>query len=147
MKVVCKEIDPDRFQVADDHKAHFKRMCGAGKQPKMLDNLRIGQTYTVYACKISKGYPSYYVECMRRPGPWLFQPSLCFDIVDHRMSKLWHFATRVHRSPRGEESFHSIMAIKEWVDEPTFFERLVDAVERERAIMTAAAAEMDAEFV
>src|SRR5262245_45375351 len=126
MKVVCTEIDPDRFQIGDDHKRHFKGLFGRGAQPKTFHDLQIGEEYTVYACKISGGYPSYDVACGRSPVPWSFRPSLCFDIVDPRVSKLWHFATRIHRSPAGEGSFHSILAIEQWVGDPRFFERLVD---------------------
>ena len=147
MKVICKEIDPDRFPVSERHKAHFKGLFGRGAQTKTFDDLRVGQEYTVYACKISRGYPSYFVACGRSPGPWSFRPSLCFEIVDPRISRLWHFATRLYRSPAGEESFYSILAIKGWISDPRFFERLVDGEERERSIMTTAAAAMDAEFI
>lgn len=146
MKVVCTEIDPDRFQIGDDHKNHFKGLFGRGAQPKTFHDLQIGEEYTVYACRIARGYPSYYVACGRSPGPWSFRPSLCFEVVDPRASKLWHFATRVYRSRAGEEWFYSILAIEQWIKERQFFERLVDGNERERSIMTIAAADMDAEF-
>jgi hypothetical protein len=38
------------------------------------------------------------------------------------------------------------LAIREWVKEPMFFERLVDRRERELKIMTEAVAAMDAEY-
>lgn len=104
MKVICKEVDPERFPVSEEHRAHFRRYFGRGVQNKVYKELRVGAEYQVYGLTISRGYTSYLVACDRAPSPWKYRPSLCFEVVDARPSRQWRFYERIHRAPSGAET-------------------------------------------
>jgi hypothetical protein len=67
-------------------------------------------------------------------------------VIDDRASKFWRVQVQAARGPSPRFPLITTFAIKEWVDEPMFFERLVDGREREVKIFAAAAAAMDSEF-
>lgn len=137
MKVRCVNTDPEQFAIADEHKAYFKSRFGRSAV-KLFDSVEVGQEYVVYAIAVYRQYPFFYVPYRGRTDDWMFVPSLCFEVLDPRVSKFWFVGL--------EPTKVVTLAIKEWVQEPSFFERLVDCKERELKIMLDAVAAMDAEF-
>lgn len=146
MKVRCVGIDPLQFPVDQATHYYFTRQFGRGAKP-LYDKMQIGQTYTVHAIIFSSGYPYYYVPYRHRGHDcWRHVPSFCFEVIDDRLSKLWHIGVRASYGNAPSFPLVTTLAIKEWIDEPQFFERLVDCKERELRIFTEAAAAMDVEF-
>ena len=103
--------------------------------------------YTVYAVTIIRGCPFYCVSVpMGWGNRWGRIPSVCFETIDPRPSRYWHFETKVVRSA-GNEVFHTTLAIPEWINEPAFLLNLVEDREREVSIMAEAVMRMDSEFL
>jgi len=142
MKVRCLTIDPEQFPLDAPFKDAFWRAPGMSSVSNTFDDVVVGQTYVVYAINVLAGFPYYYVRRGHRGDDWGFAPSLCFEMLDARPSRLWRCGVDYTR--RKTPKF--LLAIKEWVEEPSFFERLVDCRDRELRLMTDAAAFMDAEY-
>ncbi len=112
--------------------------------------LKLGYEANVYAMKIRGECTSFYIMEPKFNTMTHF-PSLCFEILDNRVSKYWH----IDRDfvPRGEGNFPrepfeiTVFAIREWIEEPRFLEFLVDDRERELGIMNKMIELMDEEFL
>lgn len=148
MKVVCTHNDLSEMLLTGIHRDYFESKFGPKMRP--IWQAEPGKTYTVYGISILRGYPFYWLALQverygRRWVDWKQVPSICFDIVDGRPSSLWHFKSYISQH-RSDQVFVTKLAIKEWFDEPTFLERLVEDQAREVGIMTQAAAFMDVEF-
>lgn len=149
MKVFCESNSLCDQLLTAHHRSFFESYFGPdgirwGAEP--------GRAYTVHAIHISRGYPFYWLrfrEPRDRTGKtwaWRQFPSLCFQTVDARPSKLWRVTTGVHTSARGDQYFFFRMCVQQWLDEPCFLERLVDRHAREHEIMMRLGDEMDGEF-
>lgn len=109
----------------------------------------IGYQSHVYALRIIGGHVFYYI---RDPdfGEIYHAPSVCFDVIDNRLSSYWHMRHKyVHRDiggPLGKHFTSTFIAIREWIDEPGFLNNYVDGRKREVEIMEAAAKLIEAEF-
>ena len=143
MKVFCRTNEPAELHLSAYHRSFFERYL---QKDRPVCNAEVGAEYTVYAISIIRACPFYCVNVPRGwGGRWGRVPSVCFETIDPRPSRCWHFDTRVVQAP-GNEVFHTTLAISEWIDEPMFLQNLVESHEREVSIMAAAAAVMDAEF-
>lgn len=145
MKVYCINTDPERFPVSEDHKAFFRSRFGRNAV-RRHDFVEVNQTYNVYAIKFMSVFPFYYVSSRKRADDWKFVPGLCFDVIDHRMSKLWHFGVEPVSMDIHGDPLAVTIAIKEWIEDPRFHEHLVDRRGREMKIMREAIAAMDSEY-
>lgn len=112
--------------------------------------LTLGYEANVYAISIRRDCTSFYIREPHYDTITHF-PSICFDIVDNRISKYWHLKSNIVPPRNGnfpEAAFErTVFAIKEWIEEPRFLEYLVDDRERELSIMNAMAKLMDEEFL
>ena len=103
-----------------------------------------GADYTVYAIAIHRGCPFYFVAGTDIYQAYQFIPSICFEVLDPRLSSYWRIETRV-MPYRGGEVFSTTLAFKEWW-EPMFLDNLFDWRSDEVERMRSIAAEMDIEF-
>jgi hypothetical protein len=143
MKVRCINNDPEKFEVSEDLRAHFRLQFGRGAIYRCY-SVTPGREYVVYAIYVgSQGVPSYCVtrDNHRDPHDWGFVPSLCFEIVDPSISKLWQFQVRT--TDNGQ--LITTLAIKEWIEDPQFHLNFAENRGREVQVMLAATAAMDAE--
>lgn len=102
-----------------------------------------GQTYTVYGIHFVRGFPFYFIELER--DHWTRVPSVCFEIVDSRPSRLWRLDSFVYTHGR-EQRLSTRLVIAIMLEEPMFLQNLVDCRPREIALMREAATIMDTEF-
>lgn len=111
--------------------------------------LSLGFEANVYAISFRRDCTSYYI---REPiyDTITHFPSVCFDIVDSRISKYWHVKNYLVPQSDGhfpKDAFEkTVFAIEEWIKEPRFLEFLVDDKEREVTIMNKMCKLMDEEF-
>ncbi|MEL6660943.1 MAG: hypothetical protein AAFR36_31110 [Bacteroidota bacterium] len=109
----------------------------------------IGYESCVYAIWINGGHISYYI---RDPilGDIYHAPSVCFDVIDPRISKEWQIKHDYINSAKnhtlGPVFPRTWLAIREWIEEPQFLEFYIDGRKREVSIMEAAAKKMEKEF-
>lgn len=107
----------------------------------------IGYESTVYALMIKDGHVSYYVKDPNSDEIY-HSPSVCFEVLDNRVSQIWHMKHNYVQGPNhpviGIPS--TLFAIREWIEEPAFLNNYVDGRDREVKIMNAAIALMDIEF-
>ena len=141
MKVRCIATDPMTFPVGDFDKRYYNWWIAADKQPRIYEGLTLGASYVVYAIKIYTARPFYFVKYSPEDSRWRLVPALCFEIVDSRVSKLWSYQMRA-----GEGRYITTVAIKDWIEQPSFFGRLVNHCEPEMDIMRRAVSLMEAEF-
>jgi hypothetical protein len=141
MIVKCVRTKVSEFPIqSSEHMDYFDGLFGSGSTEKNFDDLIIGQEYVVYRIKITRGYPSYFLRTSERPFYDFFTyPGLCFEIVDNQMSKYWHYDTKIYNDARLGEIFFSTIAIREWIEQPSFFERIVDGRSPELEIWMEAA--------
>lgn len=141
MKVRCLNIDPEHFPLDAPFKDAFWHAPGMSSVSNTFSNVVVGQTYVAYAIEVLAGFPYYYVRRGHRGDDCGFAPSLCFEMLDNRPSRLWRCSIDYSR----RKTPILLLAIKEWVEEPSFFERLVDCRDREVCLMAEASAFMDTE--
>ncbi len=142
MRVICKSNELSDLLLTGIHRTYFESRFGPETPP--VWQAEIGREYTVYAVSIHRGYPFYFVASSDSWQPFQTIPSLCFEIVDPRLSTYWLFKTRVVEY-RGDQTFSTTLAFKEWF-EPMFLSNLVDGYETEGRVMRTIANLMDAEF-
>lgn len=145
MKVRCINNDPEKFEVSEVLRAQFQQQFGRGAIRRFY-SVTPGREYVVYAIRVgSHAAPSYCVtrDNHRDPHDWGFVPSLCFEILDPSVSKLWHF--QVDTTHDGRLTIK--LAIKEWTEDPQFHLNLIERRDREVQIMLSATAAMDAEHL
>ena len=145
MKVICTRNELSDSLLTPLHREYFERHFGPQAPPRW--NAEVGRTYTVYGVRIVRGYPFYFVEREgRTPQDWGYIPSVCFDVTDDRPSGLWRLESRIVTDHSGNQIFVTVLAIPEWLNEPSFAANLVDGYAREVEIMRRAAALMDDEW-
>lgn len=111
--------------------------------------IKIGYEATVYAMAIRGPVTQYFIREPRH-GSITHFAAPAFDVVDNRISSLWHYRRKI--VPESGSFFprptveYALFAIQEWIDEPRFHEGVVEEWDREFAIMNAKAAFMDHEF-
>jgi hypothetical protein len=127
MKVRCLTDNPEDFALETPFKDAFWHAPGMSMKTNTFVGLDVGQTYVVYAIMVLAGFPYYYVKDSKHPDSWCFAPSLCFEMLDDRPSRLWRCEIDHNR----RKTPILLLAIREWVEEPRFFELLVDCRERE----------------
>ena len=112
--------------------------------------LTLGHEANVYAISIRRDCTSFYIKEPHYNTVTHF-PSICFDIIDKRISKYWQIKSNIVPPTNGnfpEPAFErTVFAIAEWIEEPRFLEYLVDDKERELGIMNAMIKLMDEEFL
>jgi hypothetical protein len=86
-------------------------------------SLRIGKQYVVYGITWFLGYLWYYICDEDNLFYPVWNPSPLFTIVDNRLSSFWHLG--IYASAAGEHPM-PIFAFKEWVENPSFYDRLTD---------------------
>lgn len=145
MLVKCTELDPRRFNVSEDDKAFYLGQFGKGHASKTYTHLELERSYLVYAVVIVDTRPSFFVTDCSLPQKWRLTPNACFEVQDARVSRYWHYSYE-QRQLDGRVSALTQFAIKPWIEEPMFAERLIDFSPREVEIFSKAVAEMDAEF-
>lgn len=144
MKVICRANELADLYLSAYHRAFFERYL---RKDHPVWEAEIGVEYTVYAISIIRACPFYCVNVPRGWGDrWGRIPSVCFDIIDPRPSRYWHFDTRV-AATGDSEVFVTTLAIPEWINEPMFLQNLVEDRPREVSIMAEAAMRMDSEFL
>ena len=99
-----------------------------------------GRDYVLYALTFRRNEIWYYV-CgdfgAAYPSPF---PAPLFDIVDATLSRFWRFAyTPDHLDHQ------ALLAFREWIEDPYFYDRLTDGAEPEVSIFAGMRAKMDAE--
>ena len=153
MKVRCIKTNSEDLAIGRDAVSYFDSLHDLGRpsEQKTYTPTVIGYESHVYAIKIKNGHASYYIKHPKF-GDLVHVPSVCFEILDPRISKLWcidhDYVEVVGRRQEllGEFCSRTTMAIKEWIDEPRFLEFYLDGKEREVRIMNNAVRQMDAEF-
>ena len=87
--------------------------------------LSVNKDYLVYGVEFwSNLYPRFYIcddryPRMNYPVPYFAD---FFSMIDNRVSKYWAFGIR----NGAEGKIYPSLSFKEWVDDPSFFERLID---------------------
>jgi len=142
---------PAAFDIERAHAKYYETRLGRGSKDAGFDFVKVGEYYVVYAVKVFSGYPYFYVGHHARPNDWFTIPAPCFEILDSRVSRYWHFGMRFIApitTSLGDTYLgtSSVFAFKEWIEENQFFERLVDCKDRELKLMSNYAALMDIEF-
>ena len=139
MIVKCVRIKVDDFPFSNEiHLNRFRRLLRGASIEKGFDDLVVGKEYVVYAIDESQGYPFYFVESSDQFFDFHLQPSPCFEIVDSRVSKYWHYQRDIYVSKTGEETFRSSLGIKQWWEDG-FLNHLLDEHPHEMAIWKEAA--------
>ena len=120
------------------------------EEEKCYTSCHIGYETSVFAVVSFDGHQIYYIRDQRF-GDITHAPSICFEIIDARVSKYWSIKTRYvdvagQFHPLAPRYSKTIMAIKEWIEEPRFLEFYVDGKSREVGIMEEAANKMESEF-
>ena len=100
--------------------------------------------YTVYAVTIRRGCPFYFVAGTDIYDPYKTIPSVCFEVLDARLSRYWRIETDIVAHGR-DQVLHTTLAFPEWF-EPMFLVNLIDGRPDEVERMRNIAAEMDQEF-
>ncbi|MDZ4869414.1 MAG: hypothetical protein SGI91_18990 [Alphaproteobacteria bacterium] len=139
MEVRCLTDNPEDFAIDWPFKNAFWNSPGMSLETNTYQGLKIGRTYVVYAVMVLAGFPFYYVRKNLYRDHRGFAPSLCFEVIDDRPSRLWRYGIDHSRRKTPVQ----LLAIKEWVEEPLFWELLVDCREREVRLMREAIAFMD----
>ncbi len=103
-----------------------------------------GKEYTVYAVTIHRGCPFYFVAGTDFYQPYKSIPSVCFEVLDARMSRYWRIEPRIVEY-RGNQVLCTTLAFREWF-EPMFLINLVEGQRTEVERMRNIAFEMDQEF-
>lgn len=95
-----------------------------------FEELTVGKEYTVYALTVLKGYFWYYIEDDHFLYYPVFKPAVLFKISDPRISRFWQVGFREDKNSLPNQ----IIAFKEWVTEPFYYDLLIDNNEREVTI-------------
>lgn len=142
MRVKCTSNRLSELLLTGFHREQLAAQFGRGAEPQW--QAAPGKEYTVYAITIRRGCPFYFVAGSDFYQPYETIPSLCFEVLDARLSRYWRIKTRVveHRRDR---VLHTTLAFREWF-EPMFLTNLVEGRPAEVERMRNIAAEMDQEF-
>ncbi len=145
MKVCCVRDTPDEFDLTNFHKEYYRTQFGRGAE-RRYKSVRPGSFYVVYVVTInSGGYASFFVKHETWPSTWEYVPAPCFEVIDGRVSRYWDF----HQSWKivgSEPRCRCELAIREWVEQPSFFVNLIDRKPEAIDVFSRAARLMDAEF-
>ena len=122
---------------------------GAPSGRKTYRPAKLGYESHVYAIWINGGHISYYIRDPRF-GDICHSPSICFEVIDPRVSNYWQikhdYIKAIGKHALGEVFPRTWFAIKEWIEEPRFLEFYIDGKEREVAILESAAKLIEDEF-
>jgi len=147
MKIISRSSDlPDRL-LTPLHRQWFDKYFGGGLKWYAPE---IGSQYTVHGLYIIRGYPYYWLRVPERPNSshkyiWQMYPSVCFDVIDSRISKFWE--TKIGTSERqGDQFFSAMFGVHRWVHERGFWDDLVDGKQDAHDYMMVAGNCLDAEF-
>lgn len=141
MKVRCVSTDPKQFPVGDDDLSYYAGW--AGRHNTRFDWVTVGNEYTVYAIVIYSGRPFYFVRLDNGQNDLRLVPALCFEVLDGRISSLWRYQ---FETSQAKKRVDATFAIEQWVEQDSFFERVLESKQPERRIMMDAVARMDVEF-
>ncbi len=149
MKAICRSNRLSELLLTGVHREQLELMFPAGAEPSW--EAQPGRLYSVYALKIIRGCPFYFVQRTSRwPDEllWGYIPSLCFEIIDDRPSSHWRFSSKVIEFATGWGRNEIIVTRlePELFREPHFLSNLVGMRKEDVAAMTTLAASMDVEF-
>jgi len=147
MKVRCVFNQLTDALLTPIHRSFFERYFADGPQW----DAPVGSEFVVHGIYIVRGYPFYCLRVPERAGAgrawrWRLFPSVCFETLDNRVSSHWRALTRISAPRAGEQYFITKFGIEPWLQEPEFWENLVDGRETEYVTMMKAGDIMDAEF-
>lgn len=101
-------------------------------------------TYTVYALALRRGNVWYYIGDDLQLGIPVWYPAPLCEVVDGRLSRLWHWGA----AGGGERDGDAVFAMRAWADNPRdFYDRLSDGDSETLARFLQAKEFMDAEVV
>ena len=93
-----------------------------------IDELSIDEAYIVYGVRFIKGMPFYCLQTDDRvPYPQLYI-SLLFEVIDPTPSKYWEIGVPWEHNG----TFTTDLFFKEWVQDYSFFENLIDGCTEEK---------------
>ena len=108
----------------------------------------LGQEFDVYGVVWRAGFASFFVKDPRS-GDVTHAPSVCFDIIDERVSSLWHYKSYTNRRYpiKALGSCYEVtwLVFKEWAADSRFYEHYVNGREREVLIMNKYVAQIHSE--
>lgn len=140
MKVKCIYNRLD--DIAEQHRiAHVRQYMNS---EYIIDDLEIGESYTVYNLLIDDGVVMYDL-CVDSSivHPELF-PHIYFDVVDDRISRYW----KLHIEEKSDGTSSSRFLFEAWADDPLFDKKLIEDEDPETAkIFQKYKSLMDNEFV
>ena len=147
MKVKSVSNDLADRLITPLHRQWFEMYFGAGLR---WYSPEIDSIHTVHGMYIIRGYPYYWLRVSggaryRSKPTWQMFPSVCFDVIDSRVSKYWVSDVRVIER-QGDQFFRCMFGIDKWINEPGFWERVVDGDKDAHDTMTMASYMMDMEF-
>jgi hypothetical protein len=109
--------------------------------------VNIGQEYTVYGVLFKKNYPWYYIMCEASEQFPIAFPKDLFEVIDDRLSRYWRMgATKLNQIGNEKHQYETRLVIKEWSDNPYFYEFLVDADDEEQRMFNKYKKLMDFEY-
>jgi hypothetical protein len=147
MKVRCVSNQFADALLTPIHRSFFERYFKDGPQW----DAPVGSEFVVHGIYIVRGYPFYWLRVPERSGGrhawrWRLFPSVCFEMMDDRVSSHWRVLTRISAPRPGEQYFITKLGIEAWLRQSRFWENLVEGHEAEYEIMMTAGDLMDAEF-
>lgn len=101
----------------------------SGQKVDLVDNLRVGESYVVYAMSLRAEGLMYYVVTSQQDYYPRAKPASLFAIEDGRPSKLW--MTSHDENNRWE---YMLMTFPEWAQDRSFYDRLTDGKESDVAL-------------
>ncbi len=116
---------------------------GGYRKDTKFDELLVGKEYVVYAITVVNGYFWYYIADEHYLYFPVYKPAVLFEITDPRLSKYWKIGFEFYKEEGLKEQ---IIAYKEWVDEPSYYDFLSDDRKREVEIYNRYKKLMDVEF-
>ena len=125
---------------------------GLGKDGR-YSQIEKGCYYVAFGVFVHNTVPHVLIRGHKHPKEDFFhRPMACFDVLDSRMSRFWHFEIKLYYDKR-QETYRPIqdMAIKDWFEassEPpiSFWERVFELEEPELGIMNRMADLMEIEY-
>lgn len=142
MKVKCTSNHLSEILLTGFHRDQLAAQFSVSTPP--VWEAAPGREYTVYAVTIRRGCPFYFVAGTDFYQPFKTIPSICFKVLDTRLSRYWRIETGLVQHGR-DQVFHTTLAFREWF-EPMFLGNLADGRPDEVERMRTIAAEMDQEF-
>lgn len=98
----------------------------SGFDEKTRFALIIGKEYIVYGFTLYLGYVWYYLCDENYTYYPFWNPAPLFEVVDNRLSRFWRYN---HITGSNHEKTNVIVAFKEWVNDPFYYDKLTNGEE------------------